>query len=85
MPDHKIITVFGATGTQGGSVVDLFLARPDLQSKYSLRGITRDTSSSKAKALSSKGVEMVSATVNDIQSLRNALRGSHGVFGVTNY
>ena len=85
MPNLKLLTIFGATGNQGGSVVDLFLDRPDLQTRFSLRGISRDATSAKAKFLTSIGIEMVSATVDDIDSLKVAARGSYGVFGVTNY
>ena len=35
-------------------------------------------------ALREKGVEVVRADINDIESLKNAFRGVHGVFGVTN-
>ncbi|CAO2649847.1 Nn.00g011390.m01.CDS01 [Neocucurbitaria sp. VM-36] len=81
----KIITVFGATGNQGGSVIKHILADPALSQEFKIRGITRDTSKSAAKALSSKGVEMVSADLNSKDSLTAALDGSHTIFLVTNY
>ncbi|CAK1355981.1 NmrA-like family domain-containing protein 1 [Cercospora beticola] len=83
--DKKLLVVFGATGNQGGSVIDLVLSTPDLSSKYSLRGITRSTSSPKAQALTSKGVEMVSADLNDPSSLQSALQGAYGVYGITDF
>lgn len=85
MSHLKVLTVFGATGTQGGSVVDIFLARLDLQAKYSLRGVTRDAKSAKAESLASRGIDMISADVTDVESLKKAVHGAHGVFGVTNY
>ena len=83
MSSKKLLTIFGATGNQGGSVIDAVLARPELQEKYSLRGITRDPASGKSKALSEKGVEMAQAELNDVESLKTAVKGSYGVFGMT--
>ena len=85
MSSKKLLTVFGATGNQGGSVIDVVLARPELSAKYALRGITRDPSSEKSKKLSSKGVEMVQAELDNLESLKTAVKGSYGVFGVTDF
>lgn len=85
MPSKKLLTLFGATGNQGGSVIDTYFALPDLQEKYSLRGITRDPSSAKSKALAEKGVEMVQAELDDVESLKKAIKGSYGVFGITDF
>ena len=43
-----------------------------------------DTSKPAAKALESKGVETVSADLDDKESLKKAIDGSYAVFGVTN-
>ena len=85
MSTKKLLTVFGATGNQGGSVIDFVLARPQLSAKYALRGVTRDPSSDKSKKLSSQGVEMVKAELDDLESLKTAVKGSYGVFGVTDF
>lgn len=77
----KIITILGATGTQGGSVVRAFLDDPE----YSIRAITRNPDGDAAKALADRGVEVVKADTNDVASLRAAFAGSHAVFAVTNY
>lgn len=55
----KILTVFGATGNQGGSVIKAVLADPVLSKEFKIRGITRDASKPSAKALAAKGVEVV--------------------------
>lgn len=81
----RIITVFGATGNQGGSVINTVLGHQNLSQQFALRGITRNTSSDKAKALADKGVELVVADLNDPQSLEKALQGSYAVFAVTNF
>ncbi|ERF69208.1 hypothetical protein EPUS_01165 [Endocarpon pusillum Z07020] len=85
MAPSKLFTVFGATGNQGGSVIASVLSNPQLSSEYKLRGITRDPSKPNAKKLSEKGVEMVSADMNDPDALRKAISGSSAVFCVTNY
>ncbi|KAF2716263.1 NAD(P)-binding protein [Polychaeton citri CBS 116435] len=81
----KIITVFGATGNQGGSVINIGLAHANLSSKYAFRGVTRDPSSAKSQALAAKGVELVKAELSDIASIKAAVKGSWGVFGVTDF
>jgi uncharacterized protein YbjT (DUF2867 family) len=47
----KLITVFGATGNQGGSVIDAILADPQLSKEFKVRGITRDTSKKSTQEL----------------------------------
>lgn len=85
MAPSKILTVFGATGTQGGSVIAAVLANSKLSSEYKLRGISRDPSKPNAQKLSSQGVEMVTADMNDTGALQSAISGSHAVFATTNY
>ncbi len=54
----KLITVFGATGNQGGSVIKQILADAVLSKEFKIRGITRDTSKPAAQALTKQGVEL---------------------------
>jgi len=54
----KVITVFGATGNQGGSVIKHILANPTLSKEFRIRGITRDVSKPAAKALADQGIEL---------------------------
>lgn len=58
----KLITVFGATGNQGGSVIKAILADSVLSKEFKIRGITRDVSKPAAQALTSKGVEMTAVS-----------------------
>jgi len=60
----KVITVFGATGTQGGSVIKAILADPSLTKEYSIRGVTRDVSKPNAQALAKQGIELVSVSIS---------------------
>ncbi|KAH7048228.1 putative NmrA family transcriptional regulator [Macrophomina phaseolina] len=79
----KLITVFGATGNQGGSVIETILADAVLSKEFKIRGITRDASKPAAQDLKSKGVEIVTADMSDPTTLATALKGSHTVFLVT--
>lgn len=78
----KILAVFGATGQQGGSIIDYVLNDPELNQKYKIRAITRDTDSEKAKQLKKK-VEVVHGDVLNPASLETALTGAHTVFAMT--
>ncbi|PHH63069.1 hypothetical protein CDD81_6314 [Ophiocordyceps australis] len=82
---QKLITVFGATGNQGGSVIKHILADPSLCKEFKIRGITRDTSKPAAQALAKQGVELKSADLNSKTSVKEAITGSHTVFLVTNF
>jgi uncharacterized protein YbjT (DUF2867 family) len=63
MASKQVIAVFGATGNQGGSVVDVFLADPALSAKWQIRAITRDPTKESSKALAARGVEVVAVRV----------------------
>ncbi|KAL7944933.1 hypothetical protein V8C42DRAFT_324121 [Trichoderma barbatum] len=81
----KIITVFGATGNQGGSVVEAILADSVLSKEFKIRGVTRDVNKPAAKKLASKGVEVVVADMSSASSVAPAVQGAHTVFLVTNF
>ena len=77
----KIITVFGATGAQGGGVARAILQ--DKNSEFAVRAVTRDINSDKAKELAKLGAELVAADIDDQPSVENALKGAYGAFYVT--
>ena len=83
MADKKIIAVVGSTGAQGGGLARAILADPN--GGFAVRAITRDPNKDKAKALAAAGAEVVSADLDDVESLKKAFTGAHGVFGVTNF
>lgn len=85
MSDKKVFVVFGATGNQGGSVINSVLNDPSAAKEFRLRGITRDPSKPNAQALAARGVECVTGDINDKASLTKALGGAHSVYAVTNY
>lgn len=63
----KTIAVTGATGVQGGSV-----ARKMLEEGWTVRAITRNTTSDAAKKLAEQGAEVVQASFDDESSLVKA-------------
>ncbi|RAL07819.1 NmrA/HSCARG family protein [Aspergillus homomorphus CBS 101889] len=81
----QILTVFGATGNQGGSVIKSILADPVLSKQWKIRGVTRDTTKPAAQALAAKGVELVSADMSSTESALAAVTGADTVFLVTNF
>lgn len=76
----KLLVVFGATGQQGGSVVDFVLNDAELSKQYSIRAITRDPTSTSSQSLKQKNVEVMKADLDDINSVHEAMRGAHTVF-----
>jgi len=77
----KILVVFGATGAQGGGLANAVLSDPG--SEFTVRAITRNPDSEKAKTLAKMGAEIVSADIDDPQSMKRALEGAYGAFFVT--
>jgi uncharacterized protein YbjT (DUF2867 family) len=58
----KLLTVIGATGVQGGSVIRAVLADPVLSKSFQIRAITRDVTKAPAQALAQKGIEVVAVS-----------------------
>lgn len=77
----KLAVIIGVTGNQGGSVAQRFLQDPT----YRVGGITRNPSSATAQKLSSQGIEIVQADLDDVDSLVTVFRGANVIFSVTNY
>ena len=81
MPSKKIITVFGATGAQGGGLVRAIANDPS--SEFTACAVTRDPDSAKAKELAKLGAEVVYGDLGDPASVHMALEGAYGAFFVT--
>ncbi len=81
MSDKKIIAIMGATGAQGGGLARAILNDPT--SEFAVRAITRDTNSPKADELRALGAEVVSADIDDVESLKKAFEGAYGAYCVT--
>jgi uncharacterized protein YbjT (DUF2867 family) len=74
----QTIAVAGATGAQGGAVVDALLEKG-----ARVRALVRSTGSERARILADRGVELVQIDAKDPVSLSNALRGVGAFFFMT--
>jgi uncharacterized protein YbjT (DUF2867 family) len=79
----KIITVFGATGAQGGGLARSILE--DRDGPFAVRAVTRDAGSPAARALAAAGAEVVVADLDDAAAVARALDGAYGAYFVTFY
>jgi uncharacterized protein YbjT (DUF2867 family) len=79
----RIITVFGATGAQGGGLARALLA--DTASGFAVRAVTRKPDSDAGRALAKAGAEVVAADLDDAASVQRAMNGAWGAFCVTNF
>ena len=79
MTNDRTILIAGVTGKQGGAVAQVLLG-----SGFKLRGLTRKPDSENAAALARRGIDIVKGDLDDEDTLRRALAGAWGVFGVQN-
>jgi uncharacterized protein YbjT (DUF2867 family) len=79
MASDRTILITGVTGNQGGAVANALRG-----TGFHLRGLTRKPDSKRAAALERDGVEIVKGDLDDEATLRHALAGAWGVFGVQN-
>ncbi|CAM1502639.1 Fc.00g074150.m01.CDS01 [Cosmosporella sp. VM-42] len=81
MASTKLIAVLGATGNQGGSVVNTFLKEPG----WRIRAITRNVLSPKAQALEARGMEVVQANMDSPTTLEVAFKDANVIFAVSDF
>lgn len=74
--DRKIIAVVGATGLQGGGVVNAL----KVQGTFAVRALTR-----KPESYSGPADEAIRADLDQPETLKAAFAGAYGVFVVTNF
>ncbi len=75
MTEKRIIAVVGATGAQGGGLARAILS--DVSSSFTVRALTRDVNSDKAKKLAKLGAEVVAANIDDVESIKRAFKGAY--------
>lgn len=75
----KTILVTGATGQQGGALINAMKGMP-----FTLRAMTRKPDGQKALALKTAGVDVIAGDLDDEASLTRALAGAWGVYAVQN-
>ncbi len=69
MTKKLTVLVTGATGNQGGAVVQALLA-----SGHNVRALTRNTESSRARRLADQGIELIQGNLDNARSLDVALQ-----------
>src|SRR5216117_1896853 len=79
MTSDRTILITGVTGNQGGAVAEALQGIG-----FHLRGLTRTPDSRRAAALARQGIDVVKGDLDDEATLRAALAGVWGVFGVQN-
>ena len=76
----KTILVAGATGQQGGAVL-----RQLREHGFPVRALTRDPDTTKARAFTGHGVEVLRGDLDDTPTLARALDGVYGAYSVQNW
>ncbi len=79
----KRLLITGATGRQGGAVVEHLLSGE--YGEYDLYGLTRDAESETARALTDRGVAVVEGDLTDGARMRDLLEGMDGAYLVTTF
>ncbi len=80
---NDLISVFGATGAQGGGLARAILADP--LRRFRLRAVTRKPVSPAAQRLANAGAEVFAADLDDAASIERAMAGARAAFCVTNF
>ena len=78
MSTSRFVLVTGATGQQGGSVVQALLARG-----HRVRGLTRNTKAASAQRLAAQGVDVVAGDFTDQASLVRAATGVDAIYAMS--
>lgn len=78
MSKSKSVYVAGATGAQGGAVVNALLERG-----YSVIATTRNPKSDNAQALAARGVDIRQGDYTDSTAIMNAAKGADSAFAVS--
>lgn len=77
------LVIFGATGQQGHSILTHVHNDPVLSKQYSIRAVTRNTTSATAQEIAKNGIEVVQADIDNPASLSPALENAHTVILIT--
>jgi uncharacterized protein YbjT (DUF2867 family) len=72
--------VIGATGQQGGAVVDALLKQA-----LRVRAVTRNPNGDKARTLAKRGVQVEYADLEDVDSVRRVFHGAAAAFAMTTH
>ncbi|CAM4930922.1 unnamed protein product [Rotaria socialis] len=76
-----VIVVVGATGQQGGSVINALIN----SNKWTVRGLSRNISLEGSQKLIANGAQMISCNIDCFDECVEAFKDAYGVFAMTNY
>ncbi|KAL5011636.1 hypothetical protein ScPMuIL_010187 [Solemya velum] len=77
----RVVTVFGATGLQGGAVARALVNCPG----FKVRAVTRNPNSTAAHQLKGLGCDVIKGNFDDENSIEACVQGASGCFLVTNF
>lgn len=78
MNAQKTVLVFGATGNQGGAVINALEAEG-----HRLKAFTRNVQSAAAQQLAQRDIELIEGDLWDAQALKVVMQGVDAVFAMT--
>ena len=76
----ETILVSGATGKQGGALLKYLM-----RDGWRIRALTRNPRAQTAQELSKSGVEVMQGDMDDVDSLKRAMKGVHGAYSVQDF
>lgn len=79
-----IILVTGATGQQGGAVIDALCTSKTFK-QHTIRALTRNPASKAARSLAERGIQIVQGDLEHKDGLQNALAGVEAAYLVTDF
>jgi hypothetical protein len=81
----QLVVVFTATGYQGFPIVEYLTTNPEAKSLYTVRALTRNTSSPTAEKLSALGAEVVEYSLDSDSSVTAAVQGANIIFANSDF
>jgi hypothetical protein len=81
----QLVVVFTATGSQGFPIVEYLTTNPEAKSLYTVRALTRNTSSPPAVKLSGLGAEVVECSLDSDSSVNAAVQDANVIFANSDF
>jgi len=81
----QLVVVFTATGAQGLSIVEFLTTDPTAKSLYTVRALTRNTSSPTASKLAALGAQVVECSLDSDSSVATAVQDANIIFANSDF
>ncbi|PWY64176.1 hscarg dehydrogenase [Aspergillus eucalypticola CBS 122712] len=79
----QIFTILPATSQQGLSIISAITDHPTLRNEYTLRALVRNPSSPTTQSLTKQSIEVLSADLNNPDTLTSVLTNTHTLILIT--